>query len=168
MRVQQQTPRVQGRMCKLRESHGLDPEAADSLIEIASLIETSACSVTGAPTTDYGAFATSIQRYGGSGCCTYTGSMLRFETGSDLFPSKTEVSNYYTSGAAISTGSVTATGSAKASSTGMTSSASTQASGTGANAAALRPPLSLLVEVRPELKAVGGLVMAFLGVMAAL
>lgn len=145
--------------------HGYDPEAADQLIKVASKIEQSVCSATAAPTTDYASLSTSIERAKENGCCTYSGTMMRFETGSDLFPSQTAVSHYYTSGAAIATGSITASGSAKATGTGMTTGGSTQASGTGANATATFAPAT---GGAAELKAAGGLVMAFLGVMAAL
>ena len=133
---------------------------------VASALKSLGCDPTAAPTTNYNAFYTSVSRANNLGLPTiepYSGSMAGpFRTGSDLFPSQTAVSNYHTSGQAVATGTCMVIGSAAIAAATATDAS---ASGTGAAPAATPAPA---IGAATELKAAGGLFMAFLGVMAAL
>ena len=90
---------------------------------------------------------------------SYTGGdMMKFVTGTDLYPSQTDISHYYTAASATTT----------AASSGAASSGAAQTTGTDGFAASDATTTAPATNGAGQLKAAGGIAMALLGVIAAL
>ena len=124
--------------------HGFDPLEADYSKASVLALQTAFCSATKAVL--YGDAYTSRKDVSYTG--SYTGDMMKFVSGTDLYPSQTDISHYYTAPSATTT----AASNGAAQTTGTDGSAAPAATPNGAG----------------QLKAAGGMAMAFLGVIAAL
>ena len=133
-----------------RKVHGSDPLEMDFAKAVVLALQTSFCSAT-EPVLFLDAFtSTKDISYTGS----YTGAdMMKFATGTDLYPSQTDISHYYTAASATTTAAFS--GAVE----------TTDADGSTAPAAATTAPAT---NGAGQLKTAGAIAMAFLGGIAAL
>lgn len=132
--------------------HGLDPPRMDFSIAAVPALETALCSAT-KPMLYHDALNSVRSSISYIGSYTYVYMENRFVTGTDLYPSQTDVSHYYTAASATTTA---------------TSSGAVQTTDTDGSAALAVPTTASAINGGVQLKAVGGVAMAFLGVIAAL
>lgn len=132
--------------------HGMDPPRMDFSIAAAPALETALCSAT-KPVLYHDALDSVRSSISYIGSYTYVYMENRFVTGIDLYPSQTDVSHYYTAASATTTA---------------VSSGAAQTIGTDGSAASAVTTTAPAINGAVQLKAVGGVAMAFLGVIAAL
>lgn len=130
--------------------HGFDPLEVDYTKVFGYALQTAYCSATKPAL--YRDVYTSRKDISYTG--SYTGNdMMKFVTGTDLYPGQTDISHYYTAASATTT---------------TASSGAAQTTDTDGSAAPAATTTSSAANGAGQLKAAGGIAMAFVGVIAAL